>query len=153
MTASPAYAIRSAAEADIDTLVAFTIQEAAEAEGVTLSVEQATAGVGGAFASPARATYWVAVDADGAIVASTSIVKEWSNFRGGDYWWIQSVFVAPAHRGRGLVDRLIEHLAAESKAAGALDLRLYVHRNNPRAAHVYERLGFVEAPYSIMRRS
>jgi ribosomal protein S18 acetylase RimI-like enzyme len=142
--------IRPAAETDIDTLVDFTLREAAEAEGVTLSVEGATTGVRGGFATPPLSTYWVAVDAIDSIVASTSVVKEWSNFHGGYYWWVQSLYILPEHRGSGLVTQLIEHLAAVSRSAGALDLRLYVHSSNRRAHRAYTRCGFADAPYSLM---
>ena len=144
------YAIRLAAESDVETLVDFTLREAAEAETVTLSLEEARTGVRGGFAATPLSTYWVAVAADGAIVGCTSVVKEWSNFHGGYYWWIQSLYVLPAHRGSGLVERLIQHLAAASRASGALSLRLYVHRSNQRAHRAYIRCGFVDAPYSIM---
>ena len=144
------YSIRPAAETDIDTLVDFTLREAAEAERVTLSVERATTGVRGGFATPALSTYWVAVDTTDSVVASTSVVKEWSNFHGGYYWWVQSLHILPDHRGSGLVNQLIEHLSTVSRAAGALDLRLYVHRSNQRALRAYSRCGFAEAPYSLM---
>ena len=81
-----------------------------------------------AFEDPALATYWVAESEEGTVVASTSIVKEWSNFHGGSYWWIQSLFIDPAHRGAGLVEVILDHLADEAAHAGALDLRLYAIR-------------------------
>jgi hypothetical protein len=96
------YSIRLAAEPDVDTLVDFTLREAAEAERVTLSIEEATTGVRGGFGTSPLSTYWVAVAADGSMVASTSVVKEWSNFHGGYYWWIQSLYILPDHRGSGL---------------------------------------------------
>jgi ribosomal protein S18 acetylase RimI-like enzyme len=142
--------IRRATEGDIAVLVELTLREAAEAERLTLSVEDATRGVRAAFAAPPLSTYWVAVDRNGAVVASTSIVKEWSNFHGADYWWIQSLYVLPAHRGTGLADRLLEHLARTSRQAGALELRLYVHGSNRRAIRAYRRCGFTAAPYAIM---
>jgi hypothetical protein len=63
------YSIRPAAATDIDTLVDFTLREAAEAERVTLSVEGATTGVRGGFATPPVSTYWVALDATDPIIA------------------------------------------------------------------------------------
>ena len=59
------------------------------------------------------------------VVASTSIVTEWSNFHGGYYWWIQSLYIDPEHRGTGLLEALIEYVSEAARAAGALDLRLY----------------------------
>jgi ribosomal protein S18 acetylase RimI-like enzyme len=146
------YSLRRANRRDIDTIVAFTRLEAREAEGLELDAVAVARGVHAAFDDPSLARYWVAEAPNGEIAASTSIVTEWSNFRGGTYWWIQSLFVAPEHRGRGLVDRLLDHLASEADAAGALDLRLYAHESNRRALRVYERCGFARAPYVIMRR-
>jgi ribosomal protein S18 acetylase RimI-like enzyme len=79
-------------------------------------------------------------------------VTEWSDFHGGQYWWIQSLFIVPEHRGTGLVELLIDHVDGQAEAAGALDLRLYAHTSNTRALHVYRRCGFDTAPYVLMRR-
>jgi len=147
------YTIRPAAPADIDTLVAFTLQEAREAEGVELDLEAVRRGVRGGFEDPPRATYWAAEAPDGRLVASTSVVTEWSNFHGGDYWWVQGLFIHAEHRGLGLARQLLDHLSAEAAAAGAIELRLYVHDTNARARRAYERCGFRTALYSIMTRA
>jgi ribosomal protein S18 acetylase RimI-like enzyme len=150
--APPSYAIRPATAADSDLLVAFTLSEALDAERRTLSRNDVVRGVAGAFATPPKARYWVA-EANGVVVASASIVTEWSNFRGGDYWWIQSLYIVPEHRGSGLVDQLLRHLVQEAKAASALDLRLYGFNTNARALRAYERFGFRQAPYLILTKS
>jgi ribosomal protein S18 acetylase RimI-like enzyme len=87
------------------------------------------------------------------VVACASIVTEWSNFRGGDYWWIQSLYIVPEHRGHGLVDTILQHLASEARAGGAIDLRLYGYNTNARALRAYQRFGFREAPYLILTKS
>ena len=89
------YAIRQATSDDIDVLVGFTLAEARDAERRTLDVEGARRGVRAAFDSPPRATYWVAHNPEGRVVGSFSVVPEWSNFLGGDYWWIQSLYTSP----------------------------------------------------------
>ena len=146
------YLIRPAIVADSDTLVAFTLSEALDAERRALSRSEVQRGIAGAFASPPKARYWVA-ESGGAVVAEASIVTEWSNFRGGDYWWIQSLYIAPEHRGHGLVDTILQHLATEARAGGALDLRLYGYNTNARALRAYQRFGFREAPYLILTKS
>jgi ribosomal protein S18 acetylase RimI-like enzyme len=146
------YTIRDAIRADIDTLVAFTLQEAREAEGAEKAVHGVTRGVSAPFDDRRLASYWVAETADHQVVASISVVTEWSNFHGGDYWWIQSLFVAPEHRGSRLVDALINHVARAAGTAGALELRLYAHNSNHRALRAYQRCGFTVAPYVIMTR-
>ena len=146
-----AYTIRPATAADIDVLVDFTLAEARDAERRTLDIEGARRGVRGAFGTPPRAAYWVA-EAAGRVVGSTSVVTEWSNFLGGDYWWIQSLYVLPEHRGQGLVDQLLAHVAEQAQAAGALDLRLYGYNTNERALRAYQRCGFTVSPYILLTK-
>jgi ribosomal protein S18 acetylase RimI-like enzyme len=146
------YRIRSATIDDLSTLVTFTLEEAFEAEGVRKDAAGVRRGVEGAFQDPPQSTYWVVEDPQGHTVASTSIVTEWSDFHGGLYWWIQSLFIVPDHRGRGLVELVLDHLAVLAKRADALELRLYAHNSNQRAFRVYHRCGFTTAPYTIMVR-
>jgi ribosomal protein S18 acetylase RimI-like enzyme len=147
------YTVRRARLDDLDVLVDFTMHEAREAESKVLDPAAARRGVLAAFEEPPRASYWVAETTAGAVVASASIVLEWSDFHGQDYWWVQSLFISPAHRGRGLSEKLLDQLARSAEAAGALELRLYVHETNARALRAYHRLGFSTAPYVILRRS
>jgi GNAT superfamily N-acetyltransferase len=147
------YRIRAATSEDADQLVAFTLREAQDAEGVTLNADGVARGVASALENPSLARYWVAETPDGRVVASISVTTEWSNFYGGHYWWVQSLFVAAEHRGRGLADLLLDYLARAAASAGALDLRLYAHEDNARARRVYDRCGFTRARYLLMRRS
>lgn len=149
---SAPYSVRPATVDDFETLVAFTLAEARDAERRILDLEGARRGVRGAFQSPPRAIYWVAVAEDERVVASTSIVTEWSNFRGGDYWWIQSLYVLPEHRGKGLVDVLLAHVSTQAVAGGALDLRLYGFDTNERALRAYQRCGFELSRYVVMTK-
>ncbi len=146
------YTLRPAEVSDSVTLVSFTIAEALDAERRSLIRTDVQRGVAGGFTTPPKARYWV-VESHGTLVGSCSIVTEWSNFRGGDYWWIQSLYIAPEHRGTGLVDTMLQHLVREAKAGGALDLRLYGYNTNARALRAYQRFGFKEAPYLILTKS
>ena len=150
MTAS--YRIREAECADTKILVAFAEREAIETEGSAPDGAAVDVGVRSAIEGFAPATYWVAESDGGSVVASISVVTEWSNFRGGYYWWVQSLYIDPQHRGSGLVDRLLDFVAEAARAAGALDLRLYVLRSNDRAMAAYRRCRFEAAPYAIMVR-
>jgi ribosomal protein S18 acetylase RimI-like enzyme len=147
------YRIRRATSSDLEAIVAFTLEEAWEAEGLELDTDSVGRGVLAGLEDPAVATYWVAEAADGRVMASASAVREWSDFKGGYYWWVQSLFVVPEHRGRGLVDLLLDTVAKAARAKGALDLRLYAHGSNARALDAYRRCGFEQTPYVIMRRS
>jgi GNAT superfamily N-acetyltransferase len=144
--------IRPATMADVDVLVDFTLREARDAEGVTLDPVRVRRGVSAAFAEPPLARYWMAAAPDGRLVGSLSVITEWSNFHGGHYWWVQSLFVVPEARGRGVAAALIAHAARLAHEAQALDLRLYAHQDNARAIRLYERCGFTPAPYVLMRR-
>lgn len=146
------YRIRPATPDDVEVLVGFTLREAHDAEGVSLDPDRVRRGVAGALADPRLARYWLAEAPEGRPAASASVTTEWSNFHGGHYWWVQSLFVEDAHRGRGLVDQVLDHLARAAAEDGALDLRLYAHEANARALHVYRRCDFTPAPYVLMRR-
>lgn len=148
---APSIIVRAAGPTEIEALVSFTLHEARAAEGWLLDEVAVRRGVEAAFRDPPRARYWVA-EVGAALAGSVSVVTEWSNFHGGDYWWVQSLFVAPGHRGTGIVDRLLDHVTVAARAAGALDLRLYAHRDNAGALRACRRLGFEEAPWVIMRR-
>lgn len=148
----PEYRIRRAVRDDLDTIVSFTLREAFEAESVDKDVEVVRHGVLTGLDDPAVATYWVAESREGQVVASTSVVREWSNFNAAYYWWVQSLYILPEHRGRGLVELLLHELEQAARAAGAVDLRLYAHSSNHRAIAAYRRCGFDMVPYTIMTR-
>ena len=147
-----AYSIREAVGSDLDTIVTFTLREAFEAEGAELKEDDVRRGVRRGLEEPRIATYGVAESIEGQVVASTSVVTEWSNFNGGFYWWVQSMFIVPAHRGGGLVDLLLDTIADTARSSGAIDLRLYVHGANRRALEAYRRCGFRQAEHVIMQR-
>jgi ribosomal protein S18 acetylase RimI-like enzyme len=147
------YTIRQAEMADLETIVDFTLDEAREAEAVEKDRNQVRRGVLAGLEDPSLSSYWVAETPDGKVVASSSAVREWSDWHGEDYWWVQSLFILPEHRGCGLVERLLDTVADAARAAGAIDLRLYAHGANHRALEAYRRCGFGETEYVIMRRT
>jgi GNAT superfamily N-acetyltransferase len=78
------------------------------------------------------------------------LTVEWSDWRDGWFWWIQSVYVDPAHRRRGVYAALHEHVRALARGAGdVVGLRLYVERDNTRARRVYQRLGMRPTGYLV----
>jgi GNAT superfamily N-acetyltransferase len=142
--------VREARLDDLETLVAFTLAEAVDAEQRSLDADTVRRGVAAALTDPDIAMYWVLEDADGSAVGSISVVREWSNWQAGYYWWIQSLYIRPEARGQGLMRDLVAAVVVEARRQGALDLRLYAHRDNARARHAYVREGFEEAPYVLM---
>ena len=146
------FSIREAKSSDLATLVALTAQEATETEGAEPDLVALKRGVAAGLKGSAPVKYWVAESRSGQVVGSISVVTEWSNFRGGYYWWIQSLFIVPEQRGTGLVDLMLDAVANLARVASALDLRLYVLRSNIRAVAAYRRCGFNVVPYAIMTK-
>ena len=144
--------VRPAAPADLATVVAFNAALAFESEGKRLDPATLLAGVTAALADPAKGTYTVAEDG-GAVVGQCLVTLEWSDWRNGWFWWIQSVYVSPAARRTGVFRDLYRHLEAAAAARpDVIGVRLYVERDNARARATYESLGFVEEPYTLMGR-
>ncbi len=146
------YVVRRARGGDLESLVSMTLAEAREAEGVERDPSVVRRGVEVGLSNRAIAMYWVVESDQGEIVANTSVVREWSDWHAQDYWWIQSMYVLPGHRGQGLVEMLIGAVSAEARDSGAADLRLYVHTRNKRAIEAYRRCGFDDLPYAIMSK-
>src|SRR5262245_43882584 len=114
---------------------------ALETEGRRLDPALVRAGVAGLFAERARGRYLVAERAR-RIVGALMLTTEWSDWRNGQFWWIQSVFVTRAERGRGVYRALHRHVEREARATpGVVGLRLYVEEENEVARGVYAALG------------
>ena len=142
--------IRQATHDDIYTLAQFNMKMAFETEAVQLKPEVITAGVTGIIDNPQRGFYLVAEEND-VIAASLMVTTEWSDWRNGNFWWIQSVYVLPEFRRQGLYRKLYEQVrklaAEESHVCG---FRLYVERNNQVAQQTYLTLGMEETDYLMM---
>jgi len=140
---------RDATPADAETILQFQIAMAMETEGVTLQREITEAGVAAVFADPSKGRYFVAEE-DGRVLASLMITYEWSDWRNGTVWWIQSVYVAPEARRRRVYAGLYEHVKAMVDAVPAIrGIRLYVDNRNQPAQEVYSRLGMEGEHYRV----
>ena len=141
--------IRIAREEDIPALVEFNQAMALETEEKMLDENVLTAGVSAVFDDPAKGFYVVADDS-GTVAAGLMVTTEWSDWRNGWFWWIQSVYVRPGHRGSGLYGRMYEFVKVRSDAAGNVcGFRLYVEKENEKAQRVYEKLG-MDRTYYLM---
>ena len=141
--------IRSAVPADAPAIVEFQILMARETEDLELDRETITGGVDAVFADPAKGTYWLA-ERDGRIAGCLLTTYEWSDWRNGTVLWIQSVYVPPEQRGRGIYRALYEHLKREVEMNSSLKgIRLYVDRRNAVAQAVYARLGMTREHYDL----
>ena len=110
-------------------------------------------GVVALLSQPARGTYFVAETGEGAsrkVVGQLLITYEWSDWRNGNFWWIQSVYVAKPFRGRGVFRALFEHVHALAAARkDVCGLRLYMDAHNARARHAYRQLGLKRTNYEM----
>ena len=145
------YVIRRANLTDLRQLVEFTLREAKEAEGISKDNEIVRRGIRTALEDESVAVYWVVQSKNNETVGNISVVKEWSNWNAGYYWWIQSMYIKPEYRGRGLMKMLIQTVRESARQGQALDLRLCVHKKNERAIRAYVKSGFIDADYRIMR--
>ncbi|WP_405234708.1 GNAT family N-acetyltransferase [Lentisalinibacter salinarum] len=142
--------IRDAGTADAAIIAEFNRLLAAESEDITLSPNTVAAGVAALLADPSLGRYWLA-ELDGEVVGQIMTTREWSDWRNGMLWWIQSVYVRPEARGRGVFSALyrhVERLARETPGIGGL--RLYVDDRNDRARRVYEAMGMEDGGYRVM---
>ena len=139
--------IRTATVADAETITAHNLALALEAEQRRLDPETVRTGVRRVLGDPARGVYYVAQQ-DGKVVGQVLITCEWSDWRDGWLWWIQSVYVAPDARRRGVYRALHQHITAHAQEQRDVrGLRLYVDTENTRAQRVYESLGMDRARY------
>ena len=140
---------REATVTDAPDIVAFQQAMARETEAIDLDGAVVTRGVRAVFDDPSRGRYFVA-EAGGRVIASLLITFEWSDWRDGSVWWIQSVYVRPEHRRRGVYARMYEHIKASALGApGVRGIRLYVDRRNTPAQDVYRRCGMNGEHYLV----
>lgn len=139
--------IRKARKEDIDALVCFNEAMASETEGKKLPTETLRLGVEAVFNDPQKGFYVVALDA-GAPVGGLLVTFEWSDWRNGWFWWIQSVYVLPEYRGQRVYTQLYDFVKNEASRSGNIcGYRLYVEKENENAQRVYERVGMKQTYY------
>ena len=144
------FEIRAARPTDAEAIAANNTALALETEHRRLVPELARAGVTAALADPAKGRYFVAERA-GRVLGQIMHTYEWSDWRNGCFWWIQSVYVAQDARGQGVFRSLFEHLRTLARAEpGVCGIRLYVERDNTRAQRTYLQCGLVDSGYFVM---
>ena len=142
--------VRRAVVDDTESIAVFNERMAWETERLTLEAQRLRQGVREVLSNPAKGFYLVA-EAGGALAGQLLITFEWSDWRNGAFWWIQSVYVGEAFRRTGVFRALfaeVERLA--SLDPGVCGLRLYVEQDNERAQHTYRSLGMTTTRYRVM---
>lgn len=137
---------------DAAVIVEFNRLLAEESEGKTLDAAVVGRGVAAALADTSKGIYFLAEE-DGAIAGQIMFTKEWSDWRNGWFWWIQSVYVRRQSRRRGVFRALFEHVREAARAeADVIGLRLYVEQQNHTARETYRHLGMEAAGYLVFER-
>ena len=141
--------VRAAVPDDHATIVGFNQAMALETEGKTLNPATASASVRHGLADSARCKYFLA-EICGEVAGQTMVTFEWSDWRNGFFWWIQSVYVDQPFRRRGVFQALYNHIRKLAKARpDVCGLRLYVHRDNVSARNTYTAVGMVVSDYML----
>jgi ribosomal protein S18 acetylase RimI-like enzyme len=145
--------IRKALPADASVIAQFNIAMAQETEGKELLPQVIHAGVANLMANPERGFYIVCESDEGpksGLMGSLMVTTEWSDWRNGNFWWIQSVYVKPADRQKGVYTAMYEHLKyLAASDANVCGFRLYVEHENSKAQKTYRSLGMTETDYLI----
>lgn len=141
--------VREACHGEILRLVEFNIAMALETESLHLDHGVVMSGVRALFDHPELGFYLVAEQAE-TVVGSLMVTTEWSDWRNSLFWWVQSVYVHPDYRRRGVFRAL--YRAVKTRAESRPDVcgcRLYVEKNNVSAQTTYSRLGMQETGYRM----
>jgi GNAT superfamily N-acetyltransferase len=142
--------IRRATVADVPVLVKFNEAIAWETEEKKLDTAVLTTGVRAVFDNPARGFYTVA-ELNGEIVGQMMITFEWSDWRNGWFWWVQSVYVREDARRGGVFRAIYRAIEAQAQAdPTVIGLRLYFDTDNTRAQATYRALGMADTSYGMM---
>ncbi len=141
--------VRRATLDDLTTIVSYNQAMAIETEDKQLDDGVVRCGVEAALNDPTKCTYYIA-ELAGEPVGQTMTTVEWSDWRNGFFWWIQSVYVVKKARRQGVFRALYNHVRSEAKnQPDVCGLRLYVFHENRRAIETYETLGMTVADYKI----
>jgi len=144
--------IRAAVADDWRTIADFNCRLADESESTRLDPAAIEPGVQKLLADPRKGRYFVACQGE-QIIGQLMHTYEWSDWRNGDIWWLQSVYVLPEFRRRGVFRLLYDRLQSEAEGdPDVVGLRLYVERENEHAHQTYENMGMKQAGYFVMQR-
>ena len=145
------FTIRDATPADRDIVAEYNSRLSQETEDGPLDSTLILPGVAAVLADRSKGRYWLAEDGD-LIIGQIMVTYEWSDWRNGMLWWIQSVYVHTDHRRAGVFSALYRHVESLAEEdPEVVGIRLYVERNNTRAQSTYAKLGMSMTTYQIMQ--
>ena len=149
MTPREKVIIRTGEERDAAALTEFNIAMALETEGKVLVPEVVSRGVQTLLKKPEYGFYAIA-ERNGEIAGALMVTTEWSDWRDGEFWWVQSVYVRRDFRRQGIYRKLYEFIKARAAEKGNVcGFRLYVERDNSVAQQAYTKVGMSETFYKM----
>jgi len=153
MSSTPRIHVRQARPQDIDILVGFSAAMAQETENRKLDLVRLRKGTRALLNASKRGFFIVAELHEAGRrkpIGQLMITFEWSDWRNGTFWWVQSVYVDPAWRRRGVYRSMHRHIVEKAKADPAVcGVRLYVEQDNHTAQNVYQRVGLAPSGYRV----
>lgn len=144
--------IREGRLEDAQIIADYNQQMALETEGKELDLDTVRKGAERGLRQPEKCRYFVA-EAEGTVIGQAMVTYEWSDWRNGDLWWIQSVYVLPASRRQGIFKKLYQHIETLAREnTNVRGLRLYVEEENAEGQAVYKKLGMAHAGYHVYEK-
>ena len=141
--------VRKATLKDKKEIISFQQLMALETEDHVLDEKVLNDGVAAILTDASKGYYYIALQA-GTVIGCLMITFEWSDWRNGNVWWIQSVFVKPSSRRQGVFTRMYEQIKREVLSrTDAIGIRLYVFRENHSAKQVYNKIGMSGDRYEV----
>lgn len=141
--------IREGRPEDAAIIAEYNQRIALETESKELDTETVGKGVEQGLLQPDKCLYFVA-EIRGSVAGQVMVTYEWSDWRNGDLWWIQSVYVHPDFRRQGIFKRLYQHIETLARENPIVrGLRLYVEEDNAAGQAVYKKLGMSRAGYHV----
>jgi ribosomal protein S18 acetylase RimI-like enzyme len=149
---NPSIQIREGRLEDAPIIAIYNQRMAKETEDKELDSEIVNNGVEQGLLQPDKCRYFVA-DAQSSVIGQAMVTYEWSDWRNGNLWWIQSVYVHPDHRRQGVFTKLYQHIETLARKDSTVrGLRLYVEEENAEGQAVYKKLGMSHAGYHVFER-
>jgi GNAT superfamily N-acetyltransferase len=144
--------VRQAGPADLQVVVEFNRLLAEESEGKKLEAAVLRPGVAAVLADPRKGLYFLAEEGANP-VGQLGLTFEWSDWRNGWFWWIQSVYVRPDSRRKGVFRSLYGYIEDRAwRDPEVIGLRLYVEEGNTPAQATYAKLGLARTGYLVLEK-
>ena len=140
--------IRKAKPSDIPTIIEYNLAHAKEIEGLQLNEDVLRLGVENALKR--KECHYFVAESDDNVIGQTMITYEWSDWRNGVIWWLQSIYVKPDYRKQGVFKAIFNHIETLAKNDPQIKaLRLYVMKNNRSGRSTYKKLGMNDSYYIV----